>query len=320
MSLPLYENLLNTLSTESDWTKDNETALLEPFDYISANPGKDMRSRLIQAFNLWLKVPEDKTSLIARIVTMLHNASLLVDDIEDDSQLRRGQPVAHKIYGVPQTINTANYVYFLAFKELRALHAREEKDCDTIVTEELLSLHRGQGLELQWRDSLQCPSEEQYIGMVNNKTGGLLRIGIKLMMACATVNTETDYVPLVNLIGVYFQIRDDLMNLQSPDYASNKGFAEDLTEGKFSFPVVHGIHADTTNRQVMNVLQKRPTTPTLKHHVIGYLKDHTKSFAYTLDVLDILEGRVRGEIARLGGNEGLSALMDYLTIDRTAFE
>lgn len=52
-------------------------ALLEPFDYISANPGKDMRSRLIQAFNLWLKVPEDKTSLIARIVTMLHNASLL---------------------------------------------------------------------------------------------------------------------------------------------------------------------------------------------------------------------------------------------------
>lgn len=108
--------------------------------------------------------------------------------------------------------------------------------------------------------------------------------------------------------------------LNPPQYASNKGFAEDLTEGKFSFPVVHGIHADTTNHQVMNVLQKRPTTPTLKHHVIGYLKDRTKSFAYTLDVLDILERRVRGEIARLGGNEGLSALMDYLTIDRKAFE
>lgn len=84
--------------------------------------------------------------------------------------------VAHKIYGVPQTINTANYVYFLAFKELRSLHAREETDCDTIVTEELLSLHRGQGLELQWRDSLQCPSEEQYIGMVNNSALSFLDV------------------------------------------------------------------------------------------------------------------------------------------------
>jgi geranylgeranyl diphosphate synthase type 3 len=41
-----------------------------------------------------------------------------MDDVEDDSQLRRGAPVAHKIYGIPQTINTANYVYFLAYQEL----------------------------------------------------------------------------------------------------------------------------------------------------------------------------------------------------------
>lgn len=41
-----------------------------------------------------------------------------VDDVEDDSQLRRGVPVAHKIFGVPQTINSANYVYFLAYKQL----------------------------------------------------------------------------------------------------------------------------------------------------------------------------------------------------------
>ena len=44
-----------------------------------------------------------------------------VDDVEDNSQLRRGAPVAHKIYGVPQTINSANYVYFLAFQELSRL-------------------------------------------------------------------------------------------------------------------------------------------------------------------------------------------------------
>lgn len=75
---------------------------------------------------------------------------------------------------------------------------------------ELVSLHRGQGLELLWRDSLQCPTESQYIAMVNDskycvlititfghlyeyhviETGGLFRVAVKLMMACATTNVN----------------------------------------------------------------------------------------------------------------------------------
>ena len=52
-----------------------------------------------------------------------------------------------------------------------------------IFTEELLNLHRGQGMDLYWRDSLTCPSEADYLEMVGNKTGGLFRLGIKLMQA-----------------------------------------------------------------------------------------------------------------------------------------
>ncbi|KNZ74318.1 Geranylgeranyl pyrophosphate synthase [Termitomyces sp. J132] len=254
---------------------------------------------------------------------MLHSASLLVDDIEDNSQLRRGQPVAHKIYGVPQTINTANYVFFLAYQELFRLRDQDsfesgrDQKLDVIVNEELLSLHRGQGLEIFWRDSLQCPTEDEYLSMVNNKTGGLLRIGIKLMMACSTNNVDVggrDYVPLVNLIGIYFQIRDDLMNLLGTEYTKNKGFAEDLTEGKFSFPVVHSINADETNRQVLNVLQKRPTSPTLKNHTIEYMRTHTKSFEYTFAVLETLEAQMRKEIQRLGGNTKLQGVVDSLSV------
>ncbi|KAJ3709827.1 isoprenoid synthase domain-containing protein [Lentinula raphanica] len=316
----IYDNILVRLSAKQHWTQQNEDAVLEPFTFVTSNPGKDMRGRLIEAFNMWLDVPQDKITIIARIVNMLHAASLMVDDIEDDSQLRRGRPVAHKVYGIPQTINTANYVYFLAFQELFTLNnsLTRSEDCDlhAIVNSELLSLHRGQGLEILWRDSLTCPNEEEYIDMVNNKTGGLLRIGIKLMMACSTTKTDVDYVPLVNLIGVYFQIRDDLMNLQSPEYTTNKGFAEDLTEGKFSFPVVHSIHADQSNRQILNVLQKRPTTPTLKTYAISYLKHQTKSFAYTLDVLEKLHSQALAEISRLGGNEDLVRLMESFVVER----
>jgi len=317
MSVNYSEIITNlTVSTSSPWLDANETILLEPYKHITSSPGKEIRSQLTEAFNLWLNVPLEKMQMINRIVTMLHSASLLVDDIQDDAQLRRGAPVAHKIYGIPQTINTANYVYFLAMNELSQLEPERhyaDRSLQQLVTDELLNLHRGQGLELYWRDSLVCPTEEEYISMVNNKTGGLFRIGIRLMMACATTNTDVDYIPLVNLLGVYFQIRDDYMNLQSTEYASNKGFAEDLTEGKFSFPVVHGVRADPSNRQILNVLQKRPTTPTLKKHVIGYLANTTHSFTYTLSIMDTFREKVKRELERVGGNPKMEAIVELLS-------
>lgn len=321
-----FLNILEILSESAAWSEHNEMALLEPFNHINSVRGKEIRGLMLEAFNAWLEVPKDKLMIISRVISMLHTASLLIDDIEDDAQLRRGVPASHKIYGIPQTINSANYAYFLAYQELFTLRSGVDsgdsephrlipfRELDRVVTAELLSLHRGQGLELLWRDSLQCPTEEEYVAMVNNKTGGLFRVAIKLMMACSTKNIDVDYVPLVNLFGVYYQIRDDYMNLQSSEYADNKGFAEDLTEGKFSFPIVHAVRSDTSNRRVLNVLQKRPTTPTLKVHTVAYLRDHTKSFDYTIDILRSLETQIRNEIARLGGNKGLEQIMDALHV------
>lgn len=165
-------------------------------------------------------------------------------------------------------MNTANYVYFLVYSEVFAmsgvsasatLHSSLHQSATTdkppgagdprlakMLTEEMINLHRGQGMDLYWRDCFICPTEEEYVAMVNNKTGGLLRIMLRLMTGHSPLCqeqgfNEKDFLPLVNLIGLLFQIRDDYMNLRSGDYASNKGYCEDLTEGKFSFPVIHAL-------------------------------------------------------------------------------
>lgn len=166
------------------WTEEKERILLGPYDYLWGHPGKDIRSQCIAAFNLWLQVPPERLEVITRVVGMLHTASLLVDDVEDNSILRRGIPVANSIFGVAQTINSANYVYFKALQEL--MHMGNPKLIE-IFTEELLNLHRGQGMDLYWRDSLTCPSEADYLEMVGNKTGGLFRLAIKLMQAESAV-------------------------------------------------------------------------------------------------------------------------------------
>jgi len=147
-----------------------------------------------------------------------------MDDVEDDSHLRRGMPgalplslslslvpvhahpqltrdahtVAHKIYGIPQTINSANYVYFLAFQALQRIRPRPGVKVEEMVTgashsqalsprragradaphlaraDELLNLHRGQGMDLFWRENLICPTEPEYIDMVNNSASSCL--------------------------------------------------------------------------------------------------------------------------------------------------
>jgi geranylgeranyl diphosphate synthase type 3 len=216
--------------------------------------------------------------------------------------------VAHSIFGTPQTINSANYVYFLALQQLTALpHANLAIQ---IFTEELLNLHRGQGMDLFWRDTLTCPTEDDYLEMVSNKTGGLFRLAIKLMQAESPVAASTggvDCVPLVSTIGLLFQILDDLLNLSSPTYTQRKGLCEDLTEGKFSFPVIHAIRADPDNRVLINILKQKPSDEEVKRYAVSYM-ERMGSFAYTRKVLAVLEQKalrlVRESELLVGGEEG----------------
>lgn len=72
-----YTNIRSLLSQDPEWDQSNEAVLLEPFSYISSHPGKDIRRKLIGAFNTWLNVPADKLRVIADVVNMLHTASLM---------------------------------------------------------------------------------------------------------------------------------------------------------------------------------------------------------------------------------------------------
>jgi geranylgeranyl diphosphate synthase type 3 len=62
---------------EKDWAQEKEKIVLGPFDYVAEQPGKDIRKQLVQAFNVWLKVPSERLEKITKVIGMLHNASLL---------------------------------------------------------------------------------------------------------------------------------------------------------------------------------------------------------------------------------------------------
>lgn len=97
-------------------------------------------------------------------------------------------------------------------------------------------------------------------------------------------------------------------------YANNKGYCEDFSEGKFSFPIVHAIRADQSNRQILNILRERPSSPGPKQYAVSYMDTKTHSFAYTREVLRSLTRQARDEVQRLGGNRGVEEILKRLEV------
>ncbi|KAF7407632.1 geranylgeranyl pyrophosphate synthase isoform X1 [Vespula maculifrons] len=286
--------------------REQDKILLQPFNYIVQIPGKQVRTKLTNAFNYWLKIPDNKLQAVGTIIQMLHNSSLLLDDIQDNSILRRGIPVAHSIYGVPSTINAANYVLFISLEKVLSLNHPEATQ---VYTEQILELHRGQGMEIYWRDNYICPSELEYKHVTVKKTGGLFNLAVRLMQLFSTC--KEDFSKLAGIIGLYFQIRDDYCNLCNQEYTENKTYCEDLSEGKFSFPIIHAIKSHPGDSQIMNILRQRTKNIEVKRYCVNLLEKFG-SFAYTRQVLESLDKKARDEIDRLGGNPLLIKLLDEI--------
>lgn len=296
--------------TDYSCPKPSSLAMEAPSTYISSMPSKGVRQALIDALNTWLCVPAGPLSTITSIVNMLHNASLILDDIEDNSPLRRGKPAAHTIFGQAQAINSANFMF------VRATQIVTQDLSGAAVTaflQELEGLYLGQSWDLYWKHNLICPTEDEYINMVDYKTGGMFRMLVRLMEAESSSSSapatrskslpKPDFRRLTLLFGRFFQIRDDYMNFG--DYAAQKGFCEDLDEGKFSFPIVYCLQNSPDYRgHILGVFRQRPMSTGYplpkesKEHLMSCLQ-RSGAFEKTMNCLQEIETELENEIGRL---------------------
>jgi geranylgeranyl diphosphate synthase, type III len=102
-------------------------------------------------------------------------------------------------------------------------------------------------------------------------------------------------------MGLIFQICDDYLNLSSTTYSKNKGLCEDLTEGKFSFPIIHSIRSDLNNLQLINILRQKTMDEEVKLYAVSYI-ENTGSFAYTRKVVAQLQEKATALIDEIEGS------------------
>jgi len=300
----------------------DELKLREPFDYYrSSIPGKGLRRILLQTFNHHLQLPDAWVQEIVNIIEDLHCASLVIDDIEDESTLRRGQLAAHLKHGLAPALNAGNYMYFTVNQRvlrLTAAYGGDVAEAAQIFLDEMVQLHQGQGIEIYWRTKREKPSVREYLKMVEQKTGGLIRLGVRLLSLHPSAQTPTHKSTIAGLIkygeqlGVYYQIRDDLVSLTSEEYAALNGFAEDLHEGKYSFPIIHSLDVNP-HSGLAELLAMKPDDIRMKKAAISLIA-RTGSFDYTIHALQELGLSLQAQLADLGGNERLEGLLRSWTI------
>jgi geranylgeranyl diphosphate synthase, type I len=181
----------------------------------------------------------------AAAVELLHNFSLIHDDIEDGDPLRRGRPTLWKQWGIAQAINAGDALYTIAHTTLnglsehnvpaeRILAARQRFDRACIA------LTQGQHLDLGF-ESRSSVTEAEYLGMVHGKTAALIEAACGLGALANGSDLVAHYEDFGRELGLAFQIQDDLIGIWGDPLVTGKPAGNDLRHHKKSLPVAYAL-------------------------------------------------------------------------------
>lgn len=232
------------------------------------------------------------------IPEVIHNGTLIIDDIEDRSELRRGKPCIHKIFGEDIAINAGNMMYFIPMIIL--LKNKNKYEAATLIKiyetymQEMINVSCGQATDIAWHNGLinaNNISEEEYLQMCAHKTGCLARLAAKLGAILAGANDDVveKIGKLAEAIGISFQIQDDILSASGSEFQERKGYGDDITEGKKTLLVIYTLsHAsEKDKKRLIEILDMHTRDEKLIKEAINIINkynaiDYAKKFGMKL--------------------------------------
>jgi geranylgeranyl diphosphate synthase type II len=273
--------------------------------------GKGFRGSLCL---LWCELfggKREKALVTASALELFQNWILIHDDIEDESDLRRGYPALHRKYGVPLSINAGDALHGKMWELLLSNEERLGADLSFKVLREFSKMlnetTEGQQMELSWTVSKNWDiSEQDYLLMVTKKSAWYTcispsRLGLMLSSAGIKDNEMIEiFDRLVQLgadMGIAFQIVDDILNLTGSQERYGKEILGDIFEGKRTLMLIHLLSdSDSADRsKIISILSKPRSEKSLREvRMIFDLMSKRKAIDYA------------SEIARKHASSGLS--------------
>jgi geranylgeranyl diphosphate synthase type I len=223
---------------------------------------------------------------LAIIPEVIHNGTIMIDDIEDSSELRRGQPCTYKLFGLDIAVNVGNTMYYLPLliliKNKDKLSKGKLIRLYEIYGQEMINISFGQATDIVWHRGLVNAdeiTENQYLQMCIYKTGTLARMSAK--MAAVLADADNDLIEKIGkfaeALAVAFQIQDDILDLISEKFAEGKGgLGRDITEGKRTLMVIHALKkAEAGDKErLIEILNMHTTDQKIRNEAIDIMRKY----------------------------------------------
>jgi len=207
--------------------------------YIVGSGGKRLRPMLLLLAAKALGGTNDNHLLMAAVIEFIHTATLLHDDVVDDSDLRRGKESANAVWGNAASILVGDYLYSSAFEMMvRTGNMRVME----ILSKTTTAIAEGEVLQL-----LNCnnpeTTEQKYLEVIARKTAILFSAATKLAAVIAGASTETEQGLALygQHLGIAFQLIDDALDYKASKDELGKNLGDDLAEGKPTLPLIYAI-------------------------------------------------------------------------------
>lgn len=212
----------------------------------STKRGKRIRPLLLLLSNAASGGKWNDCVYAACALELLHNFSLIHDDIEDNSPLRRGRPTIWKKWGIAKAINSGDALFSLSFIALSRLSDYYDPELvlatQQIYNKTCLLLTQGQHLDISYEDQHDL-SVEAYWPMVRGKTAALLASAAEIGALLAGIDSSRrrSYRNFGHALGLAFQVQDDILGIWGNTNETGKSVESDLVTGKKSLPVLYGL-------------------------------------------------------------------------------
>ncbi len=177
-------------------------------------------------------------------IELFHNFTLIHDDIEDDSQLRRGQPCLHIAHGLPLALNAGDGLFMMVWRAALRVKSRHALAAQELLLGSFTAVLEGQAVELGWhRNNRWDIVEKDYLSMVGGKTAALIEASCRVgaLLGGGTKRQQKALGSFGRSIGIAFQIQDDVLNLTGAEEKYQKEIGGDIREGKRTMMVLHAL-------------------------------------------------------------------------------
>ena len=225
--------------------KGNPKKLYDAAGHLIVNGGKRLRPYMVIRSCQILGGKSSDAMISASAVEMVHNFTLVHDDIMDNDEMRHGVPTVHKKFGMPIAILAGDVLFSKAFQIISESKLSPKATAHLIsrLAKACVDVCEGQLLDIKMADEKRIPTEAEYITMIGKKTAALFDVSCAMGAICAT-NKPKDISNLSDFgrnLGIAFQITDDLIGVMGDPKVTKKPVGNDLREGKKSLPILMAI-------------------------------------------------------------------------------